>query len=313
MFCLDVKIMKHLNCLQLNGVINVMKPTGMTSFDVVAFMRRLSGLKKIGHTGTLDPDACGVLPICIGKATKVIDLITAKDKWYRAEMMLGIETDTQDSSGNVVAKSSMIPSDDQIIRAMKSFVGSIEQIPPMFSAIKVEGKKLYELARQGMTIERKARQICVFALEIISIHNNRVLFDVHCSKGTYIRTLCHDIGVKLGCGAHMSFLIRTSVGNFTMENSKTLEELQISFSNGDVLSNVISLETILEELPKLILNSSEEKLFITTGRYYPSSEIKLEESIYTIESLDGKCLAIGKKENNRNETFIKTYKSFFSS
>lgn len=222
----------------MKGILNVLKPPNMTSHDVVSVVRKKFNIKKVGHTGTLDPMAVGVLPICIGKATKVVDYIQEKTKTYRAELTLGQITDTQDKWGKVIETRKINVSKDTIFNIIKSYIGDIEQIPPMYSALKYKGKKLYELAREGVTIDRKARNVSIYSIIILNITDNKILFDVHCSKGTYIRTLCHDIGLDLGCGAHMSFLARLKSGNFTIENTITIEELQ-NLNAKDIESNYL--------------------------------------------------------------------------
>ena len=195
----------------VNGILNVYKEKGYTSHDVVAKLRGIVGQKKIGHTGTLDPDAEGVLPVCLGRATKVCDMLTEKDKTYEAVLLLGKETDTQDISGTVlrVGETEGL-TQEQVKDCVMSFVGEYDQIPPMYSALKVNGKKLYELAREGKTIERKSRKVEIKEIRILEMALPRVRMEVSCSKGTYIRTLCHDIGEKLGCFGCMESLLRTS-------------------------------------------------------------------------------------------------------
>lgn len=214
----------------MDGIINVYKEAGFTSHDVVAKLRGILKQKKIGHTGTLDPEATGVLPVCCGKATKVCELLTDKDKSYRAVCRLGVETDTQDMTGTVLNEYEVNGINEQSIReCVKGFIGETEQIPPMYSALKVNGKKLYELAREGKTIERKPRKITISQIDIIDINLEEKTFtmDVTCSKGTYIRTLCHDIGRRLGIGAAMESLIRTRVSVFKIEDALTLGEIEI--------------------------------------------------------------------------------------
>ena len=194
----------------IHGIINVYKEKGFTSHDVVAKLRGIVGQKKIGHTGTLDPDATGVLPVCLGKATKLCDLLTDKDKTYEAVMLLGMTTDTQDVTGRILEeRSTETLTADKVREVIRSFIGDYDQIPPMYSALKVNGKKLYELAREGKVVERKARPVKILDIRIIEMDLPRVRMEVSCSKGTYIRTLCHDIGEQLGCGGCMESLIRT--------------------------------------------------------------------------------------------------------
>jgi len=261
----------------MNGIINVLKPAGMTSFDVVGYLRRVAGQKKIGHTGTLDPSAVGVLPVCLGNATGAIEFMMEKDKVYRAELTLGYATDTQDSSGNVIYTGSVEADHAAIEAAIGSFTGELEQLPPMYSAIKIDGRKLYELARRGETVERQPRKIRVFDIKIIRIwdqpdefghdreHSGRLpgkmlkkaLFEVHCSKGTYIRTLCHDIGEKLGCGGHMSFLVRTRAGRYDLDTALTLEEIRELSDRRQLEENLIPVETVFEDFDSIRLDEKE--------------------------------------------------------
>lgn len=210
----------------VHGIINVYKEKGFTSFDVVAKMRGIFKQKKIGHTGTLDPDAEGVLPVCLGKATKVCDLLTDKSKEYETVMLLGVETDTQDISGTVLKKCEVSVSEEEIKAAVAGFIGDYMQVPPMYSALKVNGKKLCDLAREGKTVERKARPVVIHEIEVQRIELPRVWMRVYCSKGTYIRTLCQDIGEKLGCGACMESLLRTRVSEFELKDALRLSEIE---------------------------------------------------------------------------------------
>lgn len=212
----------------MNGIINVYKEQGFTSHDVVAKLRGILHTKKIGHTGTLDPDATGVLPVCVGKATKVCDLLTDKDKAYRAVVKLGITTDTQDMTGQIIREHPVNVTEDDLRATVSDFLGEIHQIPPMYSAVKIGGKKLYELARQGKEIERKPRRVTIYELALTSLALSRQEFtmEVTCSKGTYIRTLCHDIGEQLGCGAAMKSLVRIRVGDFVQEEAISLSEIE---------------------------------------------------------------------------------------
>ena len=238
----------------MDGIINVNKPTGMTSHDVVYRLRHILGVKKIGHTGTLDPDASGVLPMCVGKATKLADYLTATDKQYRAELSLGAFTDTQDASGEVLERFDVNVTEKQMRDVLCEFVGEIEQIPPMYSAIKINGKKLYELAREGKTVERTPRRITVrgITLEKFDAAQGKAVMTVDCSKGTYIRTLCNDIGARLGCGGYMSALERTRSGRFSIEDAYTLERIESMAADGD-LGFMIKIGDALAEYEKVIL------------------------------------------------------------
>ena len=217
----------------MDGVIVIRKEKGFTSHDVVAKLRGILHMKKIGHTGTLDPDAEGVLPVALGKATRLVDMITDKEKTYEAVMRLGVVTDTQDMSGTVLSQTTELSvTEEELCTVVSSFVGDYMQVPPMYSALKVNGKKLYELAREGKTVERKPRPVHFYEIEILDISFPLVRFRVTCSKGTYIRTLCHDIGEKLGCGAAMESLLRTKVGRFTLDDAITLAQTEEAVQEG---------------------------------------------------------------------------------
>lgn len=220
----------------MDGIINVLKPVGMTSTDVVRWLLRKTEAGKAGHIGTLDPGAAGVLPICLGKATRLAEYHSDQGKSYRAEITLGITTDTQDAFGQELSRIVPIVSREQFANTLENFLGVIEQEPPMYSAVRKNGRHLYEYARQGIDVAREKRQVEIKRLDLVEWHEEkfpRVLFDVECSKGTYIRTLCHDIGVALGCGAHMSFLLRLGAGKFTLNSAYTLEEIDQALAGGD--------------------------------------------------------------------------------
>lgn len=237
----------------MNGIINVYKEKGYTSHDVVAVLRKIAGQKKIGHTGTLDPDATGVLPVCLGRATKLCDLLTDRDKTYEAVLLLGKTTDTQDISGAILKEQ---PTDHlneaEVTKVIESFKGTYDQIPPMYSALKVNGKKLYELAREGKTVERKSRKVTIYQIHIKEIQLPRVRMEVTCSKGTYIRTLCHDIGNRLGTGGCMEELTRTKVGRFELKDSLKLEELSDLAQNGRLEDALIPLDQMFSELQSVV-------------------------------------------------------------
>lgn len=267
----------------VNGIINVYKEKGYTSFDVVAKMRGIFGQKKIGHTGTLDPDAQGVLPVCLGKATKVCDLLTDKDKVYKATMLLGIQTDTLDISGKVCNKAMVNVTEQQVRDVISTFVGTIEQVPPMYSALKVNGKKLYELAREGKTIERKARKVSIYDITIDEIHLPEVVMTVSCSKGTYIRSLCDDIGTKLGCYGCMKELLRTKVACFDIGDAYKISEIEklkesivlpvdMLFENIPAVNTVLMAQKLIENgnrIPAEMINAdgNKQKKYDDEGRY----------------------------------------------
>lgn len=248
----------------MNGIIVLDKPNGKTSHDMVNFVRRLTGVRRVGHTGTLDPMATGVLPICIGSAAKVSDMLTATDKRYRAELVLGITTDTEDISGKVIKKQEVSVSENDIIKAVSGFAGKINQIPPMYSAVKRNGKKLYELARQGIEVERAAREITIHSIDILDISKDRLTIDVHCSKGTYIRTLCADIGDKLGTGACMTSLRRTAAGMFTIDNAYTPTELEEK--HGEIESLLIAPDGVFADYPAIYLNEKQTRSIVNGVR-----------------------------------------------
>ena len=240
----------------MDGIIVINKPEGRSSHDMVYFVRRLLGIKKVGHTGTLDPDATGVLPICIGKATKAADMLTASDKAYRAVMVFGMTTDTLDASGEVLTEQLVDFSREDLEKVIDGFIGEVEQIPPMFSAIKQDGKKLYELARQGITVERKVRKVNIFDIKLnwFDEKNGMAEIDVFCSKGTYIRTLCEDIGMKLGCGAYMNSLVRTKSAGFCIEESYTCDTLNEIKENGNIEETIIPVDKLFDEYEAVYLN-----------------------------------------------------------
>lgn len=244
----------------IHGIINVYKEKGYTSHDVVAKLRGIAGQKKIGHTGTLDPDAEGVLPVCLGKATKVCELLTDKDKTYRAVLFLGQTTDTQDASGTVLETSDVSNLNEaQVTEAVQSFVGEYAQIPPMYSALKVGGKKLYELAREGKTVERKARNVMIHSIKILRVDLPRVEMEVSCSKGTYIRTLCHDIGEKLGVGGCMESLLRVQVGRFVLADSLRLSEIQKAKEDENLEKILQPIDSVFEQYRAVRIRPDQEK------------------------------------------------------
>lgn len=247
----------------MDGVINIYKEQGFTSHDVVAKLRGILHTKKIGHTGTLDPDAVGVLPVCIGKATKLCSLITDWSKTYEAVMLLGVTTDTQDISGSELSRNDVNVDERQVVEAIVSFVGEYDQIPPMYSALKYNGKKLYELARDGIEVERKPRKVVIESIHIndmnLSDSQKTVTFTVECSKGTYIRTLCEDIGKKLGCGACMMKLTRTRVGSFGVDDSLTLNQIAALVLKGGLDDKIINIDSLFD-YESVIINEEYSRL-----------------------------------------------------
>lgn len=242
----------------MDGILNINKPTGMSSFDVVREVKKAAKTKKVGHTGTLDPEASGVLPICIGRATKLVDYIMSDYKIYKVELKLGITTDTYDREGKVLQTSEVNLKVEDVEKVIKSFQGEIDQIPPMYSALKVNGERLYNLARKGIEIERKARKIHIYSIDILSMELPKVQFTVKCSKGTYIRSLCYDIGEKLKCGGTMWNLERTQTGSFSISNSVKLEELNVD----NIHNYLIPMDKALESYPKIFIDKKYEKLIL---------------------------------------------------
>ena len=255
-------------------MLNIRKETGYTSHDVVARLRRIFGMKRIGHTGTLDPAATGVLPVALGKATKLVDLIADRDKTYEALMRLGVVTDTQDMTGRILETRPVEVTEELLRKVCGSFQGELEQIPPMYSAVRMNGKHLYELARQGMVVERKPRKITVYGIEILSVELPVIRMVITCSKGTYIRTLCHDIGDALGCGASMEKLTRTRVGDFLWKDSLTLSQIEELYEKGEEAVPIRRIEDILKDYPRVTCPEGLDRL-LQNGNPLP---IPLQES-----------------------------------
>lgn len=256
----------------MNGVINVYKEAGFTSHDVVAKLRGIVKQKKIGHTGTLDPDAEGVLPVCLGNATKLCGLLTEKEKTYRAILLLGQTTDTQDTSGQVLTEAPVNVSAENVREAALSFLGDYDQIPPMYSALKVGGKKLYELARAGKEVERQPRRVQILEIEIQYIRLPEVEFTVTCSSGTYIRTLCQDIGEKLGCGGCMKQLLRTKVDRFALAESHRLSELETLMQEGRIEEVLLPVDEVFAACPAVRVKPESDRL-LRNGNSFGKGEI----------------------------------------
>lgn len=253
----------------MDGILVVNKPKGITSFDVIRQIRKLTGLKKIGHTGTLDPEASGVLPLCIGKATGCSGFLTEKDKSYIAEMTLGSKTDTQDHTGLVLEISDVRVCKEQVLQVLGEFMGQQYQKPPIYSAIKVQGQKLYELAREGREpeVELVPRKIIIYSIDDVKFVESdgfvdKVSFRVDCSKGTYIRTLCNDIGERLGCLAHMSALTRIRSGDFSIEKSYTLEEIKQLYNTNELEEKLIPCDFIFHEYDRINLNDDNIRRYL---------------------------------------------------
>lgn len=255
----------------MNGILNVYKEKGFTSFDVVAKLRGILKEKKIGHTGTLDPDATGVLPVCIGNATKVCALLTDTDKEYVALMHLGIETDTLDASGRVLydhEDEALLLEESDVRAAIEQFVGTYEQMPPMYSALKVNGKKLCDLARAGVEVERKTRPVTIYSISIESMKLPLVRMKVHCSKGTYIRSLCADIGKKLGVGASMDELVRTKVGSFLLDDAYSISQIEERRKSETLDQILIPVDQVFASLPAFYIASEASKRLFNGNRLF---------------------------------------------
>lgn len=279
----------------MDGVINIYKPMGITSFDVVREIRKLAKTKKVGHTGTLDPLACGVLPVCIGKATKIVDYIMNDYKIYKAHLKLGITTDTYDKEGKILQEKEVNLSKDNVVNVINSFIGEVAQIPPMYSAIKIKGKKLYELAREGIEIERQARNIIIYSINIIKIELPDIVFEVKCSKGTYIRSLCYDIGKKLECGGTMWALERVASGNFNKDSTTVLRDL----TEKNIEENLISVEEALKNYEKISINDKMKNLLINGVRIKDRSLLNgIQKNIlYRIYTEDENFIGLGIRTN----------------
>lgn len=291
------------------GIVNILKPPGMTSHDVINFLRKSLMIRKIGHSGTLDPAAAGVLPVFIGKATKAIEFFEHDDKEYISELTLGINTDSSDIMGNIIKTNKVNVDIGDIKQILERFVGDIEQIPPMYSAVHYKGKRLYELARKGITVKRKPRKITIKSIEFLDYKNPRIMFKVCCSKGTYIRTLCEDIGNELGCGGYLSCLVRTRSGVFTIEKSVSLEEFEQSRLNGNLDKVILPIDKALPDMPKLQLSIKNNQF--TKGKIFSNLDI--------CKNLIGKYLRVYNKQNfigiaiaesRENNSCIRIVKSF---
>ena len=291
----------------MDGIVVVNKEKGYTSHDVVNVIRKIFHQKKVGHTGTLDPDATGVLPVCLGKATKTCDMLTFSDKSYKARVRLGITTDTQDISGKVLSEKEVNVSAEELIEAVKCFRGQISQIPPMYSALKVGGQKLCDLARKGIEVERKPRDITVYSIEMSGFDGIEFNLSVHCSKGTYIRTLCHDIGEKLGCGAVMTELQRTKSSVFEIDMAHTLDELNTLSESGRLGEAVVPTDYVFSHYPEIVANETVKKR-LCNGAF---CTIAKPEGIYRVYDSGGEFLCIAEVKHGETKNIIKVVKAFY--
>lgn len=285
----------------MNGILLVDKPEGWTSMDVCAKLRGVLHTKRIGHSGTLDPMATGLLVVFAGRATRGVQFAENDWKEYLATLRLGIATDTQDTTGNVIEEKTVDVSDEDIIAALEKFKGEIDQIPPMYSAIKINGQKLYDIARRGGEVERKARSVTIFELEMLSREGNDVFLRVRCSKGTYIRSLCNDIGAQLGCGGCMAALRRTFAGRFSLENASTMQHL--TSPETDIEALMLPLESLFADKKKLVLSAKQEKVIRNGGEF----SCDKAEGEYSVYSDSGEFLALCRV----NEGKMRVIKSFY--
>jgi len=292
-----------------NGIVIVDKPKGFTSHDVVNVIRKIFGTRKVGHTGTLDPDATGVLPICIGKATKVCDMLTFSDKAYEARVRLGLVTDTQDISGEVLKQCEVNVTCDELAKAVDAHTGDIMQVPPMYSALKVGGQKLCDLARKGIEVERKPRPVTIYSAEISDFDGLEFSLRVSCSKGTYIRTLCHDIGQMLGCGAVMTELRRTASSVFSLDSAHTLDELKALKEQGELESVLLSIDSVFADFASLTPSDAVLKRVCNGAVGYINASV----GTYRIYDGAGKFLCIAEVSENEgnSKNIIRMVKAFF--
>lgn len=277
----------------MNGILLVDKPEGWTSMDVCAKLRGVFHEKRIGHSGTLDPMATGLLVVFLGRATRAVEYAEAHSKEYVAHLRLGLTTDTQDTSGNVLSEKEANVSEHALLEALNAFRGHISQIPPMYSAIKIGGKKLYEIARKGESVERKAREVIIHSLDFLGWENGDAVLKVRCSKGTYIRALCHDIGEALGCGGCMSYLRRTAAGEFSIDAAMSLEDIISAAERGEGEALLLKVEELFRDVPILKLNEKQERLFRNGVRF----TMNIEERSYRVYSSKGEFLALAKVED----------------
>lgn len=296
----------------MDGILNIYKEKGYTSFDVVAKLRGILHQKKIGHTGTLDPMAEGVLLVCLGKATKLVDMMTSKDKEYTAAMRLGITTDTEDITGNVISEGAVPASltAEAIEKAVMSFVCEYDQLPPMYSAIKKDGKKLYEYAREGIAVERQKRPVKIYSIDIISLDKPDIKFNVRCSKGTYIRSLCRDIGESIGCGGVLTELTRNDVNGYGLDTALTLSQVQELADKGELDGHIIAMEDMLKHYDRLDVRNVAQKLLKNgnklDGRSFVQNVDKITGSIYRVYC-DNKFVALYEADE---AGIFKPYKMF---
>lgn len=277
----------------IDGIVNVLKPAGLTSHDVVARLRKIYHTKKVGHTGTLDPDAVGVLPVCIGQATRLVEYLTEKDKIYRTVLKFGRETNTQDGAGQITAATALPTlSKAEFCAVTEQFVGEIQQVPPMYSAIKKDGQPLYKLARQGIAVELAPRSVTVHAIKVLMYNQESAMLEIHCGKGTYIRTLCQDLGRACGSSAYMAYLMRTASGAFTIEQAVPLERLQQAAQPEQFL---LDMNTALADMPAFTVTAPIVQTRVLNGlaQRIAGVEALAAGTVCRVVSAEGQLLAIG--------------------
>ena len=299
----------------LNGILVIDKPEGYTSHDVIARLRGILHEKRIGHGGTLDPMATGVLPVFVGRATRAAELLASADKEYTARFLTGLVTDTQDTTGNIIARSDLRPGKEDVVKVLSRFIGPQKQLPPMYSAIKRDGKKLYELARRGVEVERTPREIRIEALRLTEADEEKGEYTITltCSKGTYVRTLCHDIGQELGCGAAMSYLRRTRAGVFSLQDAVPLEAVQAAGNEGTCEALLRSVDALFMEYPAAYVEMDGEKAARNGAPVLLPKDADLPSGadFVRVYGPDGIFLMLGRAERSKDSWKIKTVKSFF--
>lgn len=297
---------------ELNGIIIVNKPQDFTSFDVIAKLRGMLHIKKLGHAGTLDPMATGVLPVFVGKATKACDILPVDEKVYKAGFKLGIKTDTQDITGHIIFEERSDVKSDELLNKLEMFLGDIEQIPPMYSAVSVGGKRLYELAREGKVIERKPRKIHVYKIEVLEFDEELQsgVLKISCSKGTYIRTIIHDLGEALGTGGVLSSLVRTSSSGYDISESYTLDEIQTLTDSGKGIEEILfTIDSAFEQYEKIVLNSKHTRLYKNGVKLRLEQVCAIGGNTYRVYGSNQEFLGLADACERTNEFVIK--KNFF--
>ena len=293
----------------MDGILVIRKEKGYTSHDVVAKLRGILHMKKIGHTGTLDPAAEGVLPVALGRGTRLVELLTEKEKTYEAVLRLGVSTDTQDMTGTILSEKPVTVTEEEVRETVASFVGEQMQVPPMYSAIKINGKKLYELARQGKEVERKARKVTIYGIKVLSIDfsENEFTIEVSCSKGTYIRTLCKDIGEFLGCGAAMKTLVRTRVSEFFLEQALTLGQIEQAVKERKIQDYLIPIDAMFSDLKDCVVSDEALRLLLNgncIARKDTSYQTPKDKEQVRMYSMENEFYAIYEYRQKEDKYFV---------